>query len=106
MFRVAVVNTRQSKRVERCEIRVAEVLVVLADFSSFSVQFFCNKNTNKILIKMARIVAIKETLEKSLHDERKPWAKYLALAEQKSGVNRLYLFLGIFLGYNSHIFVL
>lgn len=53
---------------------------------------------------MARIVAIKETLEKMLNDESRPWTKYLALAEQKSGVSRLYLFLGIFLGYIFRIF--
>ena len=43
---------------------------------------------------MARIVAIKETLDKALKDESKPWARYLALAEQKTGVDRLYIFVG------------
>ncbi|KAJ8682385.1 hypothetical protein QAD02_018177 [Eretmocerus hayati] len=43
---------------------------------------------------MARVVAIKETLEKVLKDDSKPWTKYLALAEQKTGVDRIYLFVG------------
>ncbi|OXU27232.1 hypothetical protein TSAR_011414 [Trichomalopsis sarcophagae] len=41
---------------------------------------------------MARIVAIKETLEKALKDESKPWTKYLVFAEQKTGIDRLYVF--------------
>ncbi|CAB0032981.1 unnamed protein product [Trichogramma brassicae] len=41
---------------------------------------------------MARVVAIKETLDKMLQDENKPWSKYLAFAEQKTGVDRLYIF--------------
>jgi len=41
---------------------------------------------------MARIVAIKETLEKVLKDDSKPWTRYFALAEQKTGVDRLYIF--------------
>ncbi|XP_014206541.1 receptor expression-enhancing protein 6 [Copidosoma floridanum] len=41
---------------------------------------------------MARVVAIKETLEQALKDESKPWTRYLALAEKKSGLDRLYIF--------------
>lgn len=33
-------------------------------------------------------------LDKCLEDEKKPWAKYLALAEAKTNVPRKYLFLG------------
>lgn len=43
---------------------------------------------------MARIVAVKEYLEKALKDESKPWAKMFALAEEKTGVDRLYVFVG------------
>lgn len=37
----------------------------------------------------SRIVA---TVEKHLNDESKPWAKWFALGEEKTGVKRLYLF--------------
>ncbi|XP_043464966.1 receptor expression-enhancing protein 5-like [Leptopilina heterotoma] len=43
---------------------------------------------------MSKISAVKETIEKLLKDETKPWSKYIALAEKKSGVNRLYIFIG------------
>lgn len=43
---------------------------------------------------MARIVAMKESLEKVLKDEGKPWTKLFALAEAKTGLDRLYIFLG------------
>ncbi|XP_029171316.1 receptor expression-enhancing protein 5 isoform X2 [Nylanderia fulva] len=43
---------------------------------------------------MARIVAVKEYLEKALKDESKPWAKMFARAEEKTGVDRLYIFVG------------
>jgi len=43
---------------------------------------------------MARIVAVKEYLEKALKDESKPWVKMFALAEEKIGVDRLYIFVG------------
>ncbi|XP_058808848.1 receptor expression-enhancing protein 5 [Phymastichus coffea] len=39
-----------------------------------------------------RIMAVKESLEKALKDDNKPWTKYLALAEQKTGVDRVYIF--------------
>ncbi|KAF7995479.1 hypothetical protein HCN44_006586 [Aphidius gifuensis] len=42
---------------------------------------------------MARIVAIKDTLEKALKDESKPWTKLFALAETKTGIDRFYVFL-------------
>jgi receptor expression-enhancing protein 5/6 len=43
---------------------------------------------------MARVVAVKECLEKALKDESKPWAKLFAAAEEKTGIDRLYLFVG------------
>jgi len=42
---------------------------------------------------MARLVAVKESLEKVLKDENKPWVKLLASAEKKTGLDRLYIFL-------------
>ena len=44
---------------------------------------------------MARIGAIKQSLEKALHDENKLWAKYLGEVEKKTGVDRLYVFLSM-----------
>ncbi|XP_072748047.1 receptor expression-enhancing protein 5 isoform X2 [Anoplolepis gracilipes] len=43
---------------------------------------------------MARIVAVKEYLEKALKDESKPWVKLFILGEEKTGVDRLYIFVG------------
>ena len=36
----------------------------------------------------------KNILEKDLKDDSKPWTKWLTIAEEKSGVNRVYLFVG------------
>lgn len=41
-----------------------------------------------------RIEAIKVTLNQSLNDKEKPWKKFFDLAEEKSGVPRVYLFAG------------
>lgn len=41
-----------------------------------------------------RIEAIKVTLNQALNDKDKPWKKVLDLAEEKSGVPRLYIFGG------------
>ncbi|XP_013195129.1 receptor expression-enhancing protein 5 isoform X2 [Amyelois transitella] len=43
----------------------------------------------------SKIQEYKDTLERTLNDKSKPWVKYLDLAEQKSGVNRVYLFVGL-----------
>ncbi|XP_020288031.1 receptor expression-enhancing protein 5-like [Pseudomyrmex gracilis] len=43
---------------------------------------------------MARIAAVKEHLEKALRDENKPWVKLLVQAEGKTGIDRLYIFVG------------
>lgn len=36
----------------------------------------------------------KDTIEKNLRDRSKPWTKYFDLAEEKTGVSRVYLFVG------------
>lgn len=41
-----------------------------------------------------KIQAIKITLNESLNEKGKPWTKWLDLAEDKSGVPRVYLVLG------------
>ena len=43
---------------------------------------------------MARIAAIKESLDKALRDESKFWTKYFTKVEKQTGVDRLYVFLG------------
>ncbi|XP_066593013.1 receptor expression-enhancing protein 5-like [Prorops nasuta] len=42
---------------------------------------------------MAKIVAVKESVEKALKDESKPWTKLFASIERKTGIDRLYVFL-------------
>lgn len=42
----------------------------------------------------ARIQEVKDHLEKALHDKTKPWATALDMAESKTGVDRLYIFVG------------
>lgn len=41
-----------------------------------------------------RIQAIKITLNESLNEKGKPWTKALDLAEEKTGVPRIYMVLG------------
>lgn len=41
-----------------------------------------------------RIQAIKITMNESLNEKGKPWTKALDVAEEKTGVPRLYLVLG------------
>lgn len=36
----------------------------------------------------------KQQLEKDLTDDSKPWTKYLKIAEDKTGISRLYIFFG------------
>lgn len=38
----------------------------------------------------------KSKIEKELSDNSKPWTKYFALAQEKTGVNKVYIFLGKF----------
>lgn len=38
---------------------------------------------------------IKDQLASSLHDTNKPWSSILAKVERKTGVNRLYIFIGL-----------
>lgn len=42
----------------------------------------------------AKISEYKEAIDKALHDNQKPWTGWLAFAEKKTGVKRLYIFLG------------
>uniref|UniRef100_A0A8D8WAL1 Receptor expression-enhancing protein n=2 Tax=Cacopsylla melanoneura TaxID=428564 RepID=A0A8D8WAL1_9HEMI len=41
------------------------------------------------------IAEVRENLNQSLNDESKPWSPFLALAEQKTGVKRIYIVLGL-----------
>ena len=41
-----------------------------------------------------RIGGIRESIEKSLHDKNHPWTSILEWGEGKTGVKRLYLFMG------------
>lgn len=42
----------------------------------------------------SKLQEYKDTLERSLVDKSKPWTKYFDKAEQKTGVNRVYIFVG------------
>ncbi|XP_044264659.1 receptor expression-enhancing protein 5 [Tribolium madens] len=41
-----------------------------------------------------RVAEIKDELNKSLHDKSKPWTSLLTTFEAKTGVDRLYIFIG------------
>ncbi|XP_043270080.1 receptor expression-enhancing protein 5-like [Venturia canescens] len=41
------------------------------------------------------VTAMKESLDKALRDENKPWTKLFATAEAKTGFDRLYIVIGI-----------
>ena len=43
---------------------------------------------------MDKFDGYKQQLEKDLSDDSKPWTKYLKIAEEKTGVQRIYLFFG------------
>lgn len=43
---------------------------------------------------MDKFDGYKQQLEKDLNDDSKPWTKWLKLAEEKTNVPKLYLFLG------------
>lgn len=43
---------------------------------------------------MEKFDEYKQAFEKELIDDKKPWSKYLKLAEEKTGVNRSYIALG------------
>lgn len=43
-----------------------------------------------------KILEVKEQLDKSLHDPAKPWTHFLASLEAKTGLNRLYIFVGTY----------
>jgi hypothetical protein len=41
-----------------------------------------------------KVESYRESLDKALHDESQPWTNALKWAECKTGIKRLYLFLG------------
>lgn len=41
-----------------------------------------------------KLIEIKNQLQSSLHDSSKPWTSVLRGAEKKTGIDRLYIFLG------------
>lgn len=45
----------------------------------------------------AKISEYKESIDSALHDKNKPWSGWLALAEEKTGIKRIYLFGGKFI---------
>lgn len=42
----------------------------------------------------SKLQEYKDTIERHLNDKNSPWAKYFEVAEKKSGVSRVYIFLG------------
>lgn len=42
----------------------------------------------------AKISEYKESIDTILHDTKKPWTGWLAVAEEKTGIKRIYLFGG------------
>lgn len=42
----------------------------------------------------AKLIEVKDQLNKILHDKSKPWTGIIESAEQKTGVDRLYLSIG------------
>lgn len=44
---------------------------------------------------MSRIEVIIESIQKALKDENRPWTKYFTLVENKTGIDRVYLFVQI-----------
>lgn len=53
----------------------------------------------------SRLQEYKDTLDRSLNDKSKPWTKYFEIAEQKSGVNRVYIFVGTLVFYFTFIYI-
>lgn len=43
---------------------------------------------------MDKFEGLKQQLEKDLSDDKKPWTKYLKLAEEKTNLPRIYIFGG------------
>ncbi|XP_043674748.1 receptor expression-enhancing protein 5-like [Vespula pensylvanica] len=54
---------------------------------------------------MSRIEVIRESIEKTLKDENKPWAKLFAFAEEKTGVNRVYIFVGFIVIFSLYLLI-
>lgn len=43
----------------------------------------------------SRLGSVRDAIEKSLYDEKQPWTKYFIMAEEKTGVKRVQLFIGM-----------
>lgn len=54
--------------------------------------FYFNKKTNMT----SRISCVREAIDKALHDDKQIWTKYFAMAEAKTGVKRIQIFIGTF----------
>lgn len=53
----------------------------------------------------AKLQDYRDSLEHALNDKTKPWSKYFDKAEQKTGVNRVYLFAGTLGFYFTFIYI-
>jgi hypothetical protein len=53
----------------------------------------------------SKLQEYKEIIERNLVDKSKPWTKYFDRAEQKTGVNRVYLFVGESLTFSTFIYI-
>lgn len=53
----------------------------------------------------SKLFEYRETIERNLSDKSKPWTKYFEMAEQKSGVSRVYLFVGEILAFFTNVFI-
>lgn len=51
-----------------------------------------------------RLQEYRDAIEKSLKDRSKPWTRYFDIAESKTGVSRVYLFVGKF-GFKKGIYL-
>lgn len=75
LFSVIVLSTSRGRRLLQC-------------------QFIIPQLNNSTLTMSAKFQDYKDSLERSLNDKAKPWTRYFELAEKKTGVNRVYLFVG------------
>lgn len=84
-------STRQKKNCQFTERRKDRIVY------NSQIHYLANRNRRKIIVtnKMAeRIEAIKITLNESLNEKGKPWTKALDVAEDRTGVPRIYLVSG------------
>ncbi|KAK6642753.1 hypothetical protein RUM43_004255 [Polyplax serrata] len=43
----------------------------------------------------SRIGSVRDAIEKALYDEKQPWTKYFQMGEEKTGMKRINLFIGL-----------